>query len=130
MPFLKTVTFLLIAAIGNPYCCCLADTSSEEEAVQHACCELTQGLGHAKDDAASHNPDDCQHQVEKEAQISQVSESGDAVAKPTVSNAIMSVSFSERIVSSCGSKYQTARSIELVSQAKPPIAQAYCIFLI
>lgn len=75
MNFFKTVSVLLIAALANPFCCCLAIGSSldeleakSQESAAHSCCSQSSEPDQSKDDSASDHKD-CQHRIDKQSQI-------------------------------------------------------------
>ena len=67
MTFLKSITLLLVVAIANPMCCCLAfgetdfETTAPSTTDAHACCHLED---QANPENAEHSQDsgDCYHE--------------------------------------------------------------------
>ncbi|MCH6256819.1 hypothetical protein MLD52_09695 [Puniceicoccaceae bacterium K14] len=129
MIFFKTAAILLIAAIANPFCCCLAGMDTLEEASEyHGCCEAVKDT--QNEAATQHNPDNCPHEAEKGAQIVENADSGSALVKlidfvvfdfPGILG-ISETNFREEF---------TARAI-FAERAIPdtPLAQTYCVYLL
>ncbi len=136
MPFFNTVAVVLIAAIANPLCCCLADVTVDSEPipakqlpVDHICCLASQGDESQQQSPEEHTPSDCPHQIEKDSQIRQI-DSGDSLAKPVFFVAKpLSANIFESDFKILSKTAIPDRTTEVRSRSIQ-VAQSYCVYLL
>lgn len=85
--YLKSISILLIAALANPFCCCLAIGSSldeleakSQESAAHSCCSQSVEADQPESDSAADHKD-CQHRIDKQSQIVDIDAGAHAVHK-------------------------------------------------
>ena len=137
MPLLKTVAFLLIAAIANPLCCCLAiaadaseTANSETPTAEHACCLANQSSKTDHPPPARHDPSDCPHEVDKASQISQSANAADSLIKSSLFLLTeLPPLFAEVLIDSVYS-YARSNHAQIVSKPRQPLSQTHCVYLL
>lgn len=137
MPLLKTVAILLIAALANPICCCLAfsadvaETANNEEfSAEHACCLANQSAKKDQIPQERHDPRDCPHEYEKDSQISQSANAADALIKLSLFLPTELPLPLEGIRIDSAYSYARSNHEQILSKTRQSLSQTHCVYLL
>lgn len=131
MSFFRIVAVLIVAAIANPWCCCYAGSSDMEDTVSyHGCCEASKDMTSEGEQSPGHSPENCQHMIDRDAQINHSVDSGDSLHKLAQALILDLPTFLRPSELDLQSKSSNKEGFASVSLPDTPFAQAYCVYLL